>query len=877
MDWLDLRISWWFSRFYQRYRQQLIYRYRDMDSKGMGFPGPFTLRVDEVFIDLSLDPTPPHQASANPTQQLPEVLRQGRHSIWEYLTARPSVGEHLVILGTPGSGKTTLVQHIALTLMEKKKRQEQHAPPLLPLVLFLREHAQAITARPALTLTELVHDSLAKHHQQAPEGWFEEYLKRGRCLVLLDGLDEVADPAARRGVAAWVEEQMHLYGQNRFVMTSRRYGYSDNPINNVTVLTVRPYTREQIVQYVHKWYLANESRSTRLLDPGVRLKAAEEADELLVRLQSKPELLELAVNPLLLTMMATVHRYQSALPGKRVDLYAKVCEMFLGRREEAKDVAQELSPTQKQSILQPLAYHLMCQKKQAIAVTEAEPVIAAPLARVQPDLSPAAFLKLIENSSGLLLEGETGAYEFAHRAFQEYLAAVHIKEQGAGPEELDQVHDGWWHETLLLYAAQTDATVLLQACLTAQPASSNALWLAIESVEEAREVQPEVRMQVQTLMEQGVEDDDPVLRRLVAEVLLTRRLRHQMNQLDERRYVATSLMTCAEFQLFLDEQLAQNRWCQPGHWRSARFPVGRGRTPVLGVRRLEAIAFCDWLTAREEGDWCYRIPGAEEITPEQHDAWVAKELLRGAGFWAMQGLVFNPNVPDAHRFPTPELVREQLTEDFIMANTCVLYSPYAQALDQARSTAETSLSTLDLTRVPNSRDTIHARDAAHLFSDPDSAALALDLAKACALAPVLSFDLARDRNLALDFARMLAGDLAFDLNLVFDRVARSVGEVAGQQGEAVGRLLRWLIRISCLLLVETIVEAQKARKEKLSGFKRQLPREITSFQEEGEMQQVMEDYRFLWMEFSILEARITGALHPYEGILIVKEREQSKG
>lgn len=39
------------------------------------------------------------------------------------------------------------------------------------------------------------------------------------------------------------------------------------------------------------------------------------------RLNDSDVLTELAVNPLLLTMIATVHKFRSRLPGRRVELY----------------------------------------------------------------------------------------------------------------------------------------------------------------------------------------------------------------------------------------------------------------------------------------------------------------------------------------------------------------------------------------------------------------------------------------------------------------------------------------------------------------------------------------------------------------------------
>ena len=98
-------------------------------------------------------------------------------------------------------------------------------------------------------------------------------------------------------------------------------------------------------------------------------------------------------------MIAIVHRYRASLPGKRVALYSEICELFLGKRQEARGIAQELSAAQKQQVLQPLAYHLMLKGEREIEASEAERVIAPPVALVSTQLPPAAFLEMVQNTS----------------------------------------------------------------------------------------------------------------------------------------------------------------------------------------------------------------------------------------------------------------------------------------------------------------------------------------------------------------------------------------------------------------------------------------------------------------------------------------------
>src|SRR5688500_16804826 len=83
-------------------------------------------------------------------------------------------------------------------------------------------------------------------------------------------------------------------------------------------------------------------------------------------------------------------------------------------------------------------------------------------------------------------------------------------------------------------------------------------------------------------------------------------------RIDENTYIDDTLVTCAEYQLFIDEMREQRKYYQPDHWTTYQFPKGQAREPILGVRYSDAEAFCEWLTNRENGEWKYRLPSQQE-------------------------------------------------------------------------------------------------------------------------------------------------------------------------------------------------------------------------------------------------------------------------
>jgi uncharacterized caspase-like protein len=492
------RLMWQQHSYRKRYLHHLIDQHRFFDVRGLSTQGPHSLMLGHVFVELSIAPQPFHDATQNPIAQVPEHLREGRYTIWDYLAQQ----HPLVVLGAPGSGKTTLLKFITLMLAARRTTPNQRAlSGRVPILLTLRDHAADIREQSDYPIAQAVRDHLARSYgPPLPSGWFERQIDAGRCLILFDGLDEVADLETRKQVGMWVERQMRALGKNLFVITSRPFGYKTNPLSGVTVLEVRPFTTQQVERFVQNWYRANEIMSAQKDDAGVHRLARQGAENLLGRLRTTPALYDLAVNPLLLTMIATVHRYRSSLPGRRVELYAEICEVFLGKRQQAHGQQLDLTPAQKQSVLQVLAYHLMQAQTREITLADALHVIAQPLELVSMHMTGEAFLKDIENSSGLLIERENGVYAFAHLIFQEYLAAAHIKTEGLGDELPPRVGLSWWHETILLYAAQADATAIIAACLEGEQPSVDALSLALRCEEEALHIQPALRQRLTDML-----------------------------------------------------------------------------------------------------------------------------------------------------------------------------------------------------------------------------------------------------------------------------------------------------------------------------------------------------------------------------------------
>ena len=145
-------------------------------------------------------------------------------------------------------------------------------------------------------------------------------------LMLLDGLDECGSGAARERVLAAVNELMRSAGPKcRFLLTARPYAWPGGADPEQGVYALADLNDDQIEQFIRGWYQALVTRDW--LSPG----EAERKMTDLLDARRRPDLAPLAGNPLLLTLMATLHANRGRLPDDRADLYDESVDLLMLR------------------------------------------------------------------------------------------------------------------------------------------------------------------------------------------------------------------------------------------------------------------------------------------------------------------------------------------------------------------------------------------------------------------------------------------------------------------------------------------------------------------------------------------------------------------
>ncbi len=377
--------------------------------------------------------------------------------------------QYIVFLGDPGSGKSTLLQYLALDWAENPTER-------IPLLIELRNYAKDENApKDFLDYFHLGKRKICELNQNQ----LHEKLLTGNALVMFDGLDEIFNNDTYGRVIREIHAFSNKYKQVQIIITSRIVGYNPDELRNVpfTHFTLEDFNSNQIRRFIKKWHqlaLPEESSQVRY-ETQKRLQTA---------INDSPAIRQLAGNPLLLTMMAILNRYQK-LPSRRIDLYEKATDVLLYQWEiEYKKMELTLDDVDlraKQGMLRDIAYRMQASEKglkgNIIHRDDLENAIADYYYnRLRGKESRAIAGKIItqlRERNFILSYLGYNCYGFVHRVFFEYFCAMAFVgrfnkrglEGGLTIEELqEQVfgkhwQDKSWHEVLKLISGKLNEFV----------------------------------------------------------------------------------------------------------------------------------------------------------------------------------------------------------------------------------------------------------------------------------------------------------------------------------------------------------------------------------------------------------------------------------
>jgi hypothetical protein len=373
--------------------------------------------TSEVYIDVDIS-------------QMPRKKMFSPIEIKEIITARylfNSVNKHLVILGQPGAGKTTLMKHWCQSII----LDGDFYPDLIKIPLLIRLKdlndisgksdnkniiINSLMAALGLKLAKKKEEDLVpeEEYSRAKEALLISFLSKLKPLIILDGFDEATSEKLRKSIIADFSTLSLNLNDAIVVMTCRSSDYNYN-IENTTVLEICPLDDSQIKNFAIKW-----------------LEDSNKATDFLKSLKESP-FYDTAIRPLTISHLCAIYERIGKIPDKPKTVYKKIVNLLLEEWDEQRGVKRlsaygNFEVDRKFEFLCRISFEITGKYNSS---TFNERILKEVFKEVCGDFSlekneAENVVKEIESHTGLILQSSYKQYEFAHKSLHEYLCAEHL-------------------------------------------------------------------------------------------------------------------------------------------------------------------------------------------------------------------------------------------------------------------------------------------------------------------------------------------------------------------------------------------------------------------------------------------------------------------
>jgi hypothetical protein len=401
--------------------------------------------------------------------------------------------QYLMVLGTPGSGKSTFLRHIGLEALKGDRGIFKHKciPVLLELKLFSENASDLIKA---------ISDELQNFGFPESNEFAIRLLEQGKILLLLDGLDEVPKKC-QNVLIQKIQNLTTKYDKNRYIVSCRTAAH-ESSWPRFRYIELADFNDAQIKQFIDRWFHIVLNKNEKFAE--ICWETIKSTENSTIR--------ELASTPLVLTFLCKVYDPEKGFPEDRATLYQKILDKFLHDWSIEKRVQQDilypdLNPELEKEFLSKIAYQGFVNDQLLFTQDELLKSIKEFFSDIVDKpryFNAKVILNAISIQQGVLVERAENIFSFSHLTIQEYLTAHYIYQNSQLLQDLvaQYLCDQRWHEVFLLVANLIPkADTLLECmessakkCIFTPRLRAILTWAEQVTVEKQESYKPEIRL-----------------------------------------------------------------------------------------------------------------------------------------------------------------------------------------------------------------------------------------------------------------------------------------------------------------------------------------------------------------------------------------------
>ena len=407
------------------YDQYIANLYKYIDMRG------FSPRVNNTLVRLDIDkiyvPLKFKYDFSNNFRR--DAIIKDKSESFDITTALEKYSK-IVVLGDPGSGKSTSLKYLAYEICANRAINSLLGS-YVPIFIRAAEFANYYNDT-GHTLSEYIIEN-TKYGSL-----FSNSLENNSLLVLFDGLDEINITNLRHGIVERLHSFIAQYPELRIIVSSRIVGYKETHLNSYfTHFEVDKFSDEQIQAFLINWFSSISSASDNN-----KQKALDEANELISSIRRNDSVYKLAGNPLLLTIIALIYYQGKKLPEKRASLYDIATSTFLDNWVKLRAIQRNkiIESETLIELLAPISFFihenyptgLLPEKELRRLLTDEYKKIYPHLPAKEEKQDINDIISFLREDAGFLFEkgldeNENPLFGFVHLTFQEYFAAIEFK------------------------------------------------------------------------------------------------------------------------------------------------------------------------------------------------------------------------------------------------------------------------------------------------------------------------------------------------------------------------------------------------------------------------------------------------------------------